>query len=48
MPWYNKEQATPFDAMPARGLFFLNGDIVVRRYQQDWTPLDTLWQPHQH
>jgi Protein of unknown function (DUF2958) len=37
MPWYNKEQKPPFDAMPAPGLFFLDGDMAARRYGEDWT-----------
>src|SRR5574341_609163 len=37
MPFYSKEQAIPLDAMPARGLFFLDGDLLARRYRQDWT-----------
>lgn len=30
MSWYNKEQPTPFDDLPADGLFFKDGDFLAR------------------
>ncbi len=36
MSWYEKEQQTPFDEKPITGLSFLFGDVVARRYGQDW------------
>lgn len=37
MPWYNKEQPTPFDSSPIEGLLFLHGDAIARRYGQEHT-----------
>jgi DUF2958 family protein len=36
MPWYEKKQSSPFENQPPNGLFFLSGDLLARRYQQDW------------
>lgn len=36
MPWYGKEQPTPFDASPVAGLKFLHGDVMARQYKQEW------------
>lgn len=36
MPWYSKEQPTPFDSTPIEGLYFLHGDVMARRYSQEW------------
>lgn len=36
MPWYSKEQPTPFDNSPLEGLSFLNGDILSQLYHQEW------------
>ena len=36
MPWYNKEQATPFDETPIEGLEFLGGDVLARYFKQEW------------
>jgi hypothetical protein len=37
MPWYSKEQPTPFDAAPPVGLFFLDGDRLAEEFKRDWT-----------
>jgi hypothetical protein len=37
MSWYNKEHPSPFDNARFEGLVFIDGDIVARRIQQDWT-----------
>ena len=37
MPWYSKEQPTPFDSTRIEGMQFLHGDVLARRYHQDWT-----------
>lgn len=34
MPWYSKEQPTPFDATYISGLFHLDGDVLSRRSPQ--------------
>ncbi len=36
MPWYETDHQTPFDDQPITGLGFLHGDVVGRRYSQDW------------
>ncbi len=36
MPWYSKEQSTPFDSTEIPGLEFLHGDVLARHYQQMW------------
>jgi Protein of unknown function (DUF2958) len=36
MPWYSKEQPTPFDNTPISGLEFLHGDLLAKQYQQVW------------
>jgi hypothetical protein len=36
MPWYSKEQLTPFDASAIPGLEFLHGDVLSRKYKQAW------------
>lgn len=36
MPWYEREQSTPFDAKPLPGIKFLIGDALARQYQQPW------------
>lgn len=35
MPWYSKEQPTPFDTTPIEGLFFLSGSILAQTYRQE-------------
>lgn len=37
MTWIEKDQPTPFDEQPIRGLFFLDGDVLARRIGRDWT-----------
>jgi hypothetical protein len=37
MPWYSKEQPTPFDTTPIAGLQFLHGDVMAERYAQEHT-----------
>jgi hypothetical protein len=34
MPWYGKEQPTPFDKSAIRGLFYLDGKQLASRYHQ--------------
>lgn len=36
MPWYSKEQATPFDATQIEGLEFLSGDVLAEYFRQEW------------
>ena len=36
MPWHEKYHTTPFDAAPPRGLFYLDGDLLAKRYNQEW------------
>lgn len=36
MPWYEREQSTPFDQSAIAGLSFLHGDLMARQYQEDW------------
>jgi hypothetical protein len=36
MPWFSKEQPTPFDASAIPGLGFLHGDVLSRQYKQAW------------
>jgi DUF2958 family protein len=36
MPWYEREQFTPFDALPIAGMTFLHGDVMAKRYHQLW------------
>ncbi len=35
MPWYSKEQPTPFDSTPIEGLFFLSGSILAQTHHQE-------------
>lgn len=35
MPWYSKEQPTPFDTTPIPGLWFLHGDMIATHYNQE-------------
>lgn len=35
MPWYEKQQPTPFDTQPLAGLTDLHGDLMAQRYRQD-------------
>lgn len=35
MPWHSKEQPTPFDATPVRGLWFLDGDQLAQTLHQE-------------
>ena len=35
MPWYPKEQPTPFDTTPIEGLWFLHGDMIASHYGQE-------------
>lgn len=35
MPWYEKEHTTAFESSPPNGLYFLIGDLLARRYNQD-------------
>jgi hypothetical protein len=37
MPWHEKYSPTPFDAAPPQGFYFLDGDLLSKRYNQDWT-----------
>src|SRR4051812_41042111 len=36
MPWYEKEHTTLFASAPPNGLYFLIGDLLAQRYNQDW------------
>lgn len=36
MPWYDKEHTTPFESAPPNGLYVLIGDLLARRYSQEW------------
>lgn len=36
MPWYSKEQPTPFDSQPITGMTHLHGDLMAERYKQEW------------
>ena len=36
MPWYSKEQPTPFDNTPIEGMASLHGDILALLYQLEW------------
>lgn len=36
MPWFSKEQPTPFDNAPIPGLEFLNGDVLAQRARLTW------------
>jgi hypothetical protein len=36
MPWFGKEQPTPFDAQPIEGMKMLHGDVLARRYKAEW------------
>lgn len=36
MPWYSKEQPTPFDTFQIPGLESLHGDVVARQFQVSW------------
>ena len=37
MPWHEKNHTTPFDAAPPQGLYFLDGDLLSKRYNQERT-----------
>lgn len=37
MTWHSKEQPVPFTSLPMPGLQFLHGDVIAKRYRQDWT-----------
>ncbi|MEO8611649.1 MAG: DUF2958 domain-containing protein [Chloroflexota bacterium] len=37
MSWYRKEAPTPFEQQPLEGLFFLDGNLVSRVVEQQWT-----------
>lgn len=36
MPWYNKEAPLPTDQQPVAGLQYLDGDLMVHHYRQEW------------
>jgi Protein of unknown function (DUF2958) len=36
MAWHEKNHPTPFDAAPPQGVYFLDGDLLSRRYTQEW------------
>jgi len=36
MPWHEKDYQAPFDQTPITGFSYLHGDIVARRFGQDW------------
>jgi hypothetical protein len=36
MPWYDKAETSPFENRPINGLFFLHGDVLAKRYHQEW------------
>jgi len=36
MPWFRKEQPTPFDDQAIEGMAFLHGDVLSKLYRQDW------------
>lgn len=42
MGWTKKEQPTPFDDLPLAGLFFLDGDLLARLLQRNWTAGEKL------
>jgi len=37
MPWHEKNYTTPFDTEPPQGLYFLDGDLLSKRYNQERT-----------
>ncbi len=37
MPWHEKNHTTPFDTAPPQGLYFLDGDLLSKRYNQERT-----------
>ena len=37
MGWTEKDKPTPFDERPIEGLFFLDGDLLARLFERDWT-----------
>jgi len=37
MSWTEKTHPTPFDNLPLPGLFFIDGDILARLIQRNWT-----------
>ncbi len=37
MAWIEKDKPTPFDDQPIEGLFFLDGDLLARLFERDWT-----------
>lgn len=36
MPWHERNQQGPFETVPIRGLFYLDGNLLARRYHQEW------------
>jgi len=36
MSWIEKATPTPFDAQPFSGLFYLDGDVLGRRFKHPW------------
>jgi hypothetical protein len=36
MAWYSKEQPAPFETTSLEGLQHLHGNVLSKRYQQDW------------
>lgn len=36
MPWYSKEQPTPFDSTEIVGLEFLSGAVLAEYFKQEW------------
>ena len=37
MPWHEKNTIIPFDAEPPQGLYYLDGDLLAKRFNQDRT-----------
>lgn len=37
MAWTEKHNPTSFDDQPIEGLFFLDGDLLARLFERDWT-----------
>ncbi len=36
MAWHSKERPLSFDQQPINGFHYLHGDLMARRYQQEW------------
>ncbi len=36
MPWYERQENSPFETSSIPGLVFLHGDVVAKQYQQEW------------